>query len=181
MKDTLCLHKHFSPSPRAMNSKFKILSMFIILCNHLSPDTAHTHDVYYLFCAEKATLSLLISIYLSVYGLFTPVCCVVWKVLYKRAELCLHLQSTAQQLYCTLVLHWETAKQSVVRFRIGHICGFSCILPFSCMTPGTNINITVHQTCDNHPIMQFAVCAWFMVFDVWTYRDMGPRSGVCWW
>ena len=100
-----------------MNSKFKILSMFIILCNHLSPDTAHTHDVYYLFCAEKATLSLLISIYLSVYGLFTPVCCVVWKVIYKRgrAVSTSTIHRTTVVLYTCIALGncWHSPPQSM--------------------------------------------------------------------
>ena len=106
MKDTLCLHKHFSPSPRAMNSKFKILSMFIIFCNHLSHDTApqNIHTTFIIFCAEKATLSLLISIYLSVYGLFTPVCCVVWKVLYKRGKAVSTIHRTTVVLYTCIAL-----------------------------------------------------------------------------
>ena len=102
----------------------------------------------------------------------------------RETDLCL-LSSSDSQIttwrYCTLVLHWETAKQSVVRFRIGHICGFSCILPFSCMTPGTNINNTVHQTCDNHPIMQTVCCSLCMVHGVWCLNLSRHGSGVCWW
>ena len=118
MKDTLCLHKHFSPL--SSSNEFEIQNIIDVyhfvqsfITRHSTP--AHTHDVYYLFCAEKATLSLLISIYLSVYGLFTPVCCVVWKVLYKRGKAVSTIHRTTVVLYTCIALGncWHSPPQSM--------------------------------------------------------------------
>ena len=116
MKDTLCLHKHFSPLSSSNEFEIQnIIDVYHFVQSFITRHSTHTHDVYYLFCAEKATLSLLISIYLSVYGLFTPVCCVVWKVIYKRgrAVSTSTIHRTNSCIVHLLVLRWETANRAL--------------------------------------------------------------------
>ena len=124
MKDTLCLHKHFSPLSSSNEFEIQnIIDVYHFLKSFITRHSTHTRRLLFILCWESHIITVNIHLFVGIWSLYPSLLCCVKGFIQERQS-CVYNpphNSCIVHLYCVGNLLTEpSAVHGTVAWQIGY-------------------------------------------------------------